>query len=199
MKLYSIIDSDSSFINTYQTIQCTVLTLGVERCVSVSLVLTSVPPTAAANPTPRNSKFVYRILIILRFLFDASIHTLLPYVVSNLLDLILLSKINPLPCALWFHSYAHVLIYWNDRHFIQVKNGLNRCVIKLDFFICRSIGSDHCWNLIWAPVTYRCLCYSVGGSVFWWAFAGSCWAVFCSWERFLWEIMHSNHFQYSCL
>ena len=38
-------------------------------------------------------------------------------------------------------------LYWN---------GLHCWVVEIMLFICRSIGSNHCWNLIWASVPYYC-------------------------------------------
>ena len=35
-------------------------------------------------------------------------------------------------------------------------NGLHRWVVELVLCICRSVGYDHCWNLIWKSVPYHC-------------------------------------------
>ena len=76
---------------------------------SVRLILDSFSPTAAANPKPEDSKFIYYILIVLKFFFfDTNRHILLAYVVANLLGVFSPRELNPLPCVFLFHSHVPV-------------------------------------------------------------------------------------------
>ena len=69
-----------------------------------SFELASALPTASANKTSGNIKFVHCILVLLNFIFDTSKHTLPSYVVANILDIFFMWGVNSLPCLLLFRS-----------------------------------------------------------------------------------------------
>ena len=102
-----VISAESSVPNTTHIIQLTFWTLEVERCLYVILVLADVHPTAAVNTTPVNSKFIYCILILLKFLFDSRKHTLLSYKVANLLNVLFMKEVHSLSFIFLFHSRVH--------------------------------------------------------------------------------------------